>query len=295
MATVTGAAGLLWGQGSGFQSADGQDLSEPQALHSADGRLRVKLSAASGRVSVAGRDATALSYNGSLPGPTLFLRPGDRVNVTLENRLADPTNPHVHGLHVSPQGNSDNVLVSVQPGTSFDYEYLLPADHPPGVYWYHPHRHGSVADQLFGGLYGAIIVEDSQPVPVTRERVLVISDISLTGGGSIAAVSAMEKMMGREGALVLVNGQLNPALAARPGERERWRIINACTSRYLKLRLDGQDLQLLGLAVQAATKVPGKFTRCCWPRAIGRTCSSAPAQGPPYYAPCRWTGVGWDP
>ncbi|MET3948712.1 FtsP/CotA-like multicopper oxidase with cupredoxin domain [Arthrobacter sp. UYCu512] len=246
-AAATGAAGLLRDQDMGIQAAGGEDLSEPQALHSADGRLQVKLSAALGQVGIAGRDADALSYNGSLPGPTLFLRPGDRVNVTLENRLGDPTNLHVHGLHVSPQGNSDNVLVSVEPGTSFDYEYRLPADHPPGVYWYHPHRHGSVADQIFGGLYGAIIIQDSRPVPVTRERVLVISDISLTGGGSIAAVSSMEKMMGREGALVLVNGQLNPVLAARPGERERWRIINACTSRYLKLRLDGQDLQLLGL------------------------------------------------
>jgi FtsP/CotA-like multicopper oxidase with cupredoxin domain len=247
VATVTGAAGLLWVQGSGFQSADGQDLSEPQALHSADGRLQVKLSAALSQVRIAGRDATALSYNGSLPGPTLFLRPGDRMNVTLENRLGDPTNLHVHGLHVSPQDNSDNVLVSVEPGSSFDYEYQLPANHPPGVYWYHPHHHGSVADQIFGGLYGAIIIQDPEPVPVTRERVLVISDISLTGGGSIAAVSAMEKMVGREGALVLVNGQLKPAMAARPGERERWRVTNACASRYLKLRLDGQDLQLLGL------------------------------------------------
>ncbi|MET3923554.1 multicopper oxidase family protein [Arthrobacter sp. UYEF20] len=249
VATVTGAAGLLWGQGTGagFQAAGGQELSEPQALCSADGHLQVKLSAAPGRMRVAGRDAKVLSYNGSLPGPTLFLKAGDRVNVTLENRLGDPTNLHVHGLHVSPEGNSDNPLVSVEPGTSFDYEYRLPADHPQGVFWYHPHRHGSVADQIFGGLYGAIIVQDPQPVPVSRERVLIISDISLDGGGSIAAVSAMEKMMGREGNLVLVNGQLNPALAARPGDRERWRIINACTARYLKLRLDGQSLQLLGL------------------------------------------------
>lgn len=247
VATVTGAAGLLWGTGTGFQAASGQDLREPQALHSADGRLQVKLSAAPGRVRIAGRDASALSYNGSLPGPTLFLRAGDRVNVSLENGLKDPTNLHVHGLHVSPQGNSDNVLVSVDPGTVFDYEYRLPADHPPGVYWYHPHHHGFVADQVFGGLYGAIIVQDPEPVPVSRERVLVISDIALTGDGSITAVSTMEKMMGREGNLILVNGQLNPALAARPGERERWRIVNACTSRYLKLRLDGQSLQLLGL------------------------------------------------
>ncbi|MFJ6416044.1 multicopper oxidase family protein [Paeniglutamicibacter sp. NPDC091659] len=244
-ATATGAAGLLWS--GGFQAVRGQDMEEPQALTSVDGRLRLTLSAASGKVRIAGKDATALSYNGSLPGPTLFLRAGDRLNVRLENRLGNPTNLHVHGLHVSPQGNSDNPLLAVGPGTSFDYEYQLPADHPPGVYWYHPHHHGLVADQIFGGLYGAIVVQDDRPIPTIRERVLLISDISLTPDGRIAAVSVMEKMMGREGDLVLVNGQLNPRLAARPGERERWRVVNACTGRYLKLRLDSQSLQLLGL------------------------------------------------
>lgn len=60
-------------------------------------------------------------------------------------------------------------------------------------------------------------------------------------------------MQGREGDLVLVNGQHQPVLSARPGERERWRVVNACSSRYLRLHLQappgqpGQDLQLLGL------------------------------------------------
>lgn len=246
-AALTGAAGLLWGSGAGYQPSGGQDLSEPEVLRSSNGTLQVRLRASQGQARIAGTNATVLTYNGSVPGPTMFLRPGDRVNVTLENGLRDPTNVHVHGLHVSPQGNSDNVLLSVDPGTSFEYEYRLPADHPPGVYWYHPHHHGMVADQVFGGLYGAIIVEDPHPVPVSRDRVMVISDISLNSDGSVAAVSAMEKMMGREGGLVLVNGQLNPQLSAKPAERERWRIINACTARYLKLRMDGQRLQLLGL------------------------------------------------
>ncbi|WP_370257244.1 multicopper oxidase family protein [Cryobacterium sp. Hh38] len=57
----------------------------------------------------------------------------------------------------------------------------------------------------------------------------------------------MEKMSGREGDLVLVNGQLTPSMTSRPGERERWRIVNACVSRYLRLRLDGQQLSLLGI------------------------------------------------
>jgi FtsP/CotA-like multicopper oxidase with cupredoxin domain len=148
---------------------------------------------------------------------------------------------------VSPNGTSDNVFVSIDPGSSFDYEYQLPEDHPPGVYWYHPHHHGTVATQVFGGLYGAIIVEDPTPIPVSRERVLVISDISLDASGTIPVASAMDRMVGREGSLMLVNGQAAPQLNARPGERERWRIINACAARYLRLRLDGQQLQLLGI------------------------------------------------
>lgn len=169
----------------------------------------------------------------------------------LVNRLSEPTNLHVHGLHVSPEGASDNPFVTVDPGASFSYAYQLPDDHPPGVFWYHPHHHGNVADQVFGGLYGAIIVGDPEGsagvIPLTRERVLVISDISLNAYGSIQAPSVMARIRGREGDMVLVNGQSRPTLTARPGERERWRIVNACTSLYLRLRLDGQQLQLLGL------------------------------------------------
>jgi FtsP/CotA-like multicopper oxidase with cupredoxin domain len=157
------------------------------------------------------------------------------------------TNLHVHGLYVSPEGNGDNVFLAIAPGEFFDYDYQLPEDHPPGVYWYHPHHHGMVADQVFGGLYGAIVVEDPEELPVTRERVLVVSDITLDASGRLEQPSTMAQMMGREGELVLVNGQVKPALTARPGERERWRIVNACASRYVRLRLDGQQLDLLGI------------------------------------------------
>ncbi|TFB64999.1 multicopper oxidase family protein, partial [Cryobacterium sp. Hz9] len=70
---------------------------------------------------------------------------------------------------------------------------------------------------------------------------------TLDSTGTIPAATAMEKMSGREGDLVLVNGQLTPGMTARPGERERWRIINACVSRYLRLRLDGQQMSLLAI------------------------------------------------
>ena len=65
---AAGAAGLLWAQNGGLHGISGEDFVEPQALHSAEGRLEVKLSAARGRVRVAGRDAATSSYNGRGPG-----------------------------------------------------------------------------------------------------------------------------------------------------------------------------------------------------------------------------------
>ncbi|MEO6941703.1 MAG: multicopper oxidase family protein [Terrimesophilobacter sp.] len=244
---LTGAAGLISGWTPGLAPATRGEFFEPKALRSADGTLKLRLIAAAGSVRIGGQNSAVLSYNGGVPGPTLFLRPGDLLRVTLDNQLSDTTNLHVHGLHVSPEGNSDNVLLSIEPGATFDYEYQLPQNHPRGVYWYHPHHHGTVAEQVFGGLYGAIIVEDTDATPVARERVLVISDITVDAGGKVPGASPMDRMMGREGTMVLVNGQLDPHMTSEGSARERWRVVNACASRYLKLRLDGQKVQLLGI------------------------------------------------
>ncbi|MHA7277645.1 multicopper oxidase family protein [Arthrobacter sp. Hz1] len=242
--TATGGAGLWWSN-SGATLGGGQKLLQPKVLTSAKGMLQFALEAAPARVEVGGQPANVQAFNGSLPGPTLRVRGGDTIRVEMTNKLEAPTNLHVHGLHVSPLDNGDNPFVSIDPGESFNYEFILPADHPPGTYWYHPHRHGHVADQLAAGLYGAIVVEDPDPIPVSRERVLVVSDLSLDASGNLSEVTAMEQMMGREGQIVLVNGQISPQLTAAPGERERWRIVNACAARYLRLSLDGQGVRLL--------------------------------------------------
>lgn len=243
---AAGGGGLWWAMSDRFGGKHtlGEALTQPEELASRNGFLELALTAAPKRLRVGGREASVQTFNGSLPGPTLRVAPGDTIRIAMTNDLPSPTNLHVHGLHVSPRGNSDNPFLSIAPGDSFDYEILLPKDHPPGTYWYHPHRHGTVADQVAAGLYGAIIVEDPAPLPVTRERLMVISDLSLDASGSVATVDRMQRMMGREGETVLVNGQVRPHIAAAPGERERWRIVNACPSRYLRIRLDGQDVQL---------------------------------------------------
>ena len=115
------------------------------------------------------------SYGGCLTGPVIDTKPGSTLRILLRNNLdiKDTTctpgappgpecfntiNMHFHGLHVSPTGNSDNVLISIAPHTNYEYEVNIPFDHPSGTFWYHPHRHGSTAIQVASGASGALII-----------------------------------------------------------------------------------------------------------------------------------------
>ena len=254
LGTASVAAGTIgWAAGVGGPARTrlnpavaGQPLNQPQMLASQGGVLDVRLTAAAG-VRLAGHDTSAWGFNGTSPGPTLRVRPGDLLRVRLVNHIDQPTNLHTHGLHVSPHGNGDNPFVTIAPGNGFDYAIRIPPDHPAGTYWYHPHHHGTVADQVFAGLVGALLVEDSTELPVSGDLVLLVTDTTLDGSGNIAAPTAMAAMMGREGELVLVNGQHQPVITAEPGTMQRWRIINGCTSRVLVLRLDDHRLTQVAL------------------------------------------------
>ncbi len=224
----------------------GQDYSPPEEVRSADGRLEVTLVAAATMVPWGSGSRYALTYNGGIPGPTLRVRPGDTLTLTLRNDLDTPTNLHTHGLHISPSGRSDNVFVMIEPGAAYTYEYVLPEDHPSGTFWYHPHHHGVVAAQISGGLAGAIVVEDElDDDPAFRsatERILVLSDPQVGTDASVLDVSAAQQMLGREGDVVLTNGQVRPRGVAKIGTTELWRIVNASASKYYLLSSDAASM-----------------------------------------------------
>lgn len=141
------------------------------------------------------------SYGGCKSGPAIFVKPGDTLRVDLINQLAkdDPsclpnppeglglpalvgcfntTNLHTHGLHVSPAGNSDNVLLNIAPQTKFPYEINIPNDHPAGTFWYHAHRHGSTAVQVASGASGVLVVKGERPyTPPSPQNPKPIADI----------------------------------------------------------------------------------------------------------------------
>lgn len=253
-ATVLGGAGYWFGSnvdrifngGQGGGSATGAAGKEPERLVSSNGKLTVNLAAERTTTSINGQTARLMTYNGTLPGPTWVAHPGDTITVNFTNNLGEPTNLHTHGFHVSSMGKSDNIMVHVAPGESFTYEYKLAENHPTGLFWYHPHNHGNVTNQLFAGLYGAILITPKNPPKVAAERVLVLSDITLGSDGLPATPNRMNQIMGREGDTLLVNGQVQPVYSTQSNAVERWHIVNSCASRYMNLSVQGGKATIIG-------------------------------------------------
>ncbi len=237
------------GQPAPGAATPGPGFAEPDVLASENGRLEVHLRAAAATVPYGDATRWALTYNGSTPGPTLRVRPGDELTIVLQNDLDAPTNLHTHGLHVSPEGDSDNVFVMIEPGETHTYRYRIPADHPSGTFWYHPHHHGQVANQVFGGLAGAIVIEDAidelPELAAATSRVLVLADPNIGDSSAVLGGSMMDAMFGREGNAIVINGQNRPRLQAGTGTLEHWRLINASPSRYYALSVDGVQMHLV--------------------------------------------------
>ena len=230
---------------------------QPDVLTSRNGRLEVTLTAAESTLPYDGGQRWAMTYNGSVNGPTLVVRPGDELTVHLVNHLARPTSLHTHGLHVSP--DVDNPFLMIEPGQEHTYTYEIPTTQQAGTYWYHPHVHEITAEQVASGLSGAIIVQndaDSALSTVSTDDVIVLTDPALAssnpwlrtssgmGGmmGGANGVDMMTAMAGRAGQRLLTNGQDGVSLAAQPGMLQRVHVVNATASTRVVLSYTGASM-----------------------------------------------------
>ena len=224
-------------------------LEPASILRSQDGLLEADIDAGEAWVRLGGNLAHLFTYNSQAPGPRLEARAGDRVRLHFTNRLAESTNLHFHGLHVPSTGNADNVFLEVPAGESFTYEFALPANHPSGTFWYHPHLHGSSARQLSRGLAGLFVVrgelDDIPEVAAAEEHFLVLKDWALDRRGEVLEPSLMQRMTGREGSLVTVGDEVNPKFAIQSGGLLRLRILNASASRFYRLKLEDHPMYVI--------------------------------------------------
>lgn len=203
-------------------------------------------------------------------GPPNFAASGDDTDEHVSHEISIPndsnvTNLHVHGLHVDPKQDDVTLLVLPEdndPGSltpelqrfvptinrwwTRNYQYKLPADHLPGTYWYHSHKHGSTSSQVENGMAGTLIIrprdKTGDPVPDLwasgHDRVMMVQELA-----NFATTSMLQNDRQGQGLrqgtppVTTVNGQYQPVLKLPPGQVERWRFIlagaNHTTSSYI--------------------------------------------------------------
>jgi len=193
------------------RSRAGSVVEQPPALSSSNGVLNVRFSYQQTTDSV-GRLLHCFMTEEGLESPTLHVKPGDTLNITVTNNtpasplgefynppncgdttveatppfngidsVGSSVNIHYHGANVSPQCHGDNVTRTlINSGSTFQYRFAFPLDAPPGLYWYHPHIHGLTERDVLGGATGALVVDGIQNVQPAvaglRPRILVIRD-----------------------------------------------------------------------------------------------------------------------
>ncbi len=224
-------------------------LAEAHDVNPDPGIVEIELTARTARVAVTpGLVIEAWTYDGGLPGPLIRARVGNRLIVHFKNQLPQPTTVHWHGVRVpiAMDGVPGVSQAAVAPGGEFTYDFVVP---DAGLFWYHPHVMS--AAQVGFGLTGALVVEDpAEEIPVAADRVIVLSDIAVQEDGTLEPPDSggdAGTVFGREGQVVLVNGQVNPSLTMRAGSVERWRFVNTAKSRYFQLVMDGQLFTIIGV------------------------------------------------
>jgi FtsP/CotA-like multicopper oxidase with cupredoxin domain len=200
-----------------------------------------------------GEKSALWTYNGSLPGPEIRVRKGERVKVNFTNRLEEPTSVHWHGIRIdnAMDGVSGLTQDPVQPGDSFEYDFVAP---DAGTYWYHAHNKSW--NQVGRGLYGPLIIEDDVPTfDSDHDITLVLDDWRLVGNGVLHGESFGSLMdwshAGRLGNWITVNGTSLPRFTLNRGEAYRLRLINTANARIFELDPNRFSARLLAYDGQA--------------------------------------------
>ncbi|CAM9768463.1 unnamed protein product [Chrysoparadoxa australica] len=313
---LLGCLALLWGSKRGVDEGQAltwsevlvarepgphsEPLVQPLTRSSKDGLLETQLSITTARVSLGPLQYMTRLYEGLFPGPTLRVLPGDRIELDLINELEDPescfpenafacpniTNLHVHGMHVDPTGNADNIYRRAGPGESLHYTYHVPSNHYEGLFYYHPHNAGSSTVQDLSGMSGAIVVEDPPESPLAsfRDIIMVLQEIDLTKlesnpYGSTLPLLQVDQVHDTGFPFMAVNGQFQPVLAVNPGERARLRLLHAGVSAYLSLSLEGCEMTTVARdGVLLATPRPSE-TILLVPGSRAEVLVSCPSEG----------------
>lgn len=139
-------------------------------------------------VNLSGQQRTALTINGSLPGPLLRWREGDTVTLRVKNRLNVPTSIHWHGILLpsTMDGVPGLSFEGIEPGGVYVYQFKVKQH---GTYWYHSHS-GFQEQQ---GVYGPLVIDPREPEPFSYQRDYVVMLSDWTDEDPVALMKTLKK------------------------------------------------------------------------------------------------------
>ncbi len=213
----------------------------PKLIDAAKHGHAVKLKVASGRHAfVRGKPAATYGYSRPVLGPVIRVRRGDEVEMTVVNALGCDTTVHWHGV-LLPGDVGGGPQQAIKPGGT--WRPILKIDQPASTTWYHPHPHHDTARQLYMGLTGIIIIDDSPSSDLDLPRTygvddlpIVLQDRSFAPDGSLEySPSPMAAAYGSRGDTIVANGAVAP-LAKVPRGLVRLRLLDGANARNFDLR-----------------------------------------------------------
>jgi suppressor of ftsI len=216
------------------------NFSETSEAYSHEGILQTTIIIDEHEGIVGNESVKAITYNGSVNGPTLHVKPGERMVLNYVNKLDQPTNIHFHGLHVSPLGSSDNIFRVIGPGETAKYVLDIPIDHARGTFWYHSHLHGLATDQVSGGLSGLLVIEGLEDLLPDVLRNITQQTFIVRGFPwhywHLNYTSPTYQT---------INGEINPVLSISPGETQLWRFANIDPGTFYNITLPGHTFRVI--------------------------------------------------
>ena len=181
-----------------------------------------------------GISTQAWTYNGTVPGPTIHVRQGDRLRVILTNHLPAPTTIHWHGVELPADMDGVPGLSQspVPSGQSYVYEFTVKES---GTYLYHTHFDD--LNQLDRGLYGALVVDPATPAAQAYQRdyLMLLS--------SWRVFSSTENYFS-------INGKSYPLtkpFVVKRGERVRIREINISGTEFHTMHIHGHHFSVVAV------------------------------------------------
>lgn len=255
--------------------AAGSAVLPPPDLYSNHGVLNVTLNYRTD-TDPDGRQTYCFVTPDGLESPTLHVKPGDTLNISLTNDVRekpaglaaaapampmsmsmtpDPrtrcgagllsgysTNMHFHGTNTSPTCHSDEVIHTlVNPGQTFAYSVRFPTNEPPGLYWYHPHVHGLSNIAVLGGATGAIIVDGIEKLQPAVAK-LPVREIVLRDQLVVNGQSGQKPPPGWDVSVnyVPVDYPTYPpsVITMAPNSTEFWRVANTSADTIMNLKID---------------------------------------------------------